>query len=314
MSIRIQRVDLADDEALGALVAIINRVTPEDPTSATEIRWADRTYPGGSDFLASIDGVAIGAASTGRIYMYEASYERYWLNLAVLPEARRQGAGSALWAAVSGVARKAGKTGLQTSVSEAQAAGLEFLRHRGFEVVERAKMVELDLSRLTAPDVAPPAGFEITALAERPELAAALHPVAIEAYADIPATDEPVSAGTPEEFLARDVHRDGIPAGGFAIAVETATGRVAGWASLLFKPGSRTVAWHEMTAVGRAFRGRGVATALKRATIRWAIEHGLETLETGNDEENAPMRAVNRRLGYQPIPDVLALRGPLAPG
>ena len=92
------------------------------------------------------------------------------------------------------------------------------------------------------------------------------------------------------------------------------TGEVAGWASLMFVPGSTTMAWHDMTAVGRRWRGRGVATVLKRATIAWAIEHGLEVLETGNDVDNGPMRAVNAKLGYRPIPDQLTLHGPLAPG
>ena len=67
-----------------------------------------------------------------------------------------------------------------------------------------------------------------------------------------------------------------------------------------------------MTAVAPAHRGRGIATALKRATIVWAIEAGMRVLETGNDVENAPMRAVNATLGYRPIPDEIGLRGPLA--
>jgi RimJ/RimL family protein N-acetyltransferase len=67
-----------------------------------------------------------------------------------------------------------------------------------------------------------------------------------------------------------------------------------------------------MTAVLPAYRGRGIATALKRATIAWAIDHGLTALETGNDVENAPMRAVNLGLGYTPIPDEIGYRGPLA--
>jgi RimJ/RimL family protein N-acetyltransferase len=66
-----------------------------------------------------------------------------------------------------------------------------------------------------------------------------------------------------------------------------------------------------MTAVDRAWRGRGLATTMKLATIAWAIEHGLTALETGNDEANAPMRAVNARLGYQPLPDEVVMRGPL---
>jgi hypothetical protein len=36
----------------------------------------------------------------------------------------------------------------------------------------------------------------------------------------------------------------------------------------------------------------------------------LTTLETGSDEANAPMRAVNARLGYRPSPDEITMRGP----
>jgi RimJ/RimL family protein N-acetyltransferase len=67
-----------------------------------------------------------------------------------------------------------------------------------------------------------------------------------------------------------------------------------------------------MTGVARAWRGRGLARALKAATIAWAMDNGLEALEGSNDIENAPMRAVNRRLGYQPEPDEIQFRGPLA--
>jgi mycothiol synthase len=80
----------------------------------------------------------------------------------------------------------------------------------------------------------------------------------------------------------------------------TATIRVAGTAD---------DAWHDMTAVVRAWRGRGVAGALKRATIGWAIANGLEALETGNDVDNLPMRAVNARLGFRPLPDLITMRG-----
>ena len=199
-------------------------------------------------------------------------------------------------------------------MSEAQADGVAFLVHRGFEIIGRDKMVRLDLrGPRSARSFGRRSGFALTTLAERPDLESALHAVALEAYADIPTTDTPIAAGSFEEFRARDLRRDGIPPDALAIAVESATGDVAGWASLMFVPGSTTVAWHDMTAVARAWRGRGVATVLKHATIVWAIEHGLEALETGNDEDNAPMRAINARLGYRPLPDELSFRGPLSP-
>ena len=69
-----------------------------------------------------------------------------------------------------------------------------------------------------------------------------------------------------------------------------------------------------MTAVARDWRGRGLATALKRATIGWAIADGIELLEAGNDTDNLAMRTVNARLGYVPSPDNLTLRGELFGG
>ena len=84
-----------------------------------------------------------------------------------------------------------------------------------------------------------------------------------------------------------------------------------GYASLIVRRPDG-IGEHDMTAVRRAWRGRGIATALKLGTIRWAIEHGLSALETGNDEANLPMQAVNRRLGYARQPDELLMRGSVA--
>ena len=110
-----------------------------------------------------------------------------------------------------------------------------------------------------------------------------------------------MAAGDLAEFRKRDVDRPSIPHEAFFIAVETPTGRVVGYASLLLQPPHRRrIAWHDMTAVARDWRGRGLAGALKRATIGWAIADGLELLEAGNDTDNLAMRAVNARLGYRP--------------
>jgi hypothetical protein len=34
---------------------------------------------------------------------------------------------------------------------------------------------------------------------------------------------------------------------------------------------------------------------------RWAAEHRVDRVVTDNDERNAPMLAINRRLGYEPF-------------
>ena len=126
--------------------------------------------------------------------------------------------------------------------------------------------------------------------------------------------DEAMAAGGIDEFRARDVDREAIARWGFVIAREATGGRVVGYASLALAPGSTTVAWHDMTAVVSTWRGRGLATAMKRATIAAAIDHGLEALVSSNDEDNLPMQAINARLGYVAEPDLLTMRGPVARG
>jgi GNAT superfamily N-acetyltransferase len=303
-----------DDREFAAIADLVTRVTPEDPSSVEEMRWSDATYPGGLRLVAEIDGRIVGAASVGRIYMYPPEFERFYLTAVVLPDHRRNGIGSAFLAAVSEHARGAGKTGLQTDVSEAQADGIAFLEHRGFTEIERAKSVRLELDGLAPPPLDPPAGIVLVTLAERPELVPGIHAVARLAFPDIPGGGEPIEAGDLDEFRARDVERPGIPAAAFQVALDDASGEVVGYASLQLIPGSDTVAWHDMTAVHPAYRGRGIATALKWRTVAWAMTAGLRALETGNDVDNAPMRAVNARLGYSPLPDTVSLRGPLVGG
>ena len=309
-----RRIEPDDTAGLAEYIRIRSTVTPENPESADQVRWEDTAYPGeATRFLVELGGRAVGAASTGRIWMNRPDYPRYWLGLWVMPDARRQGIGGELYRAASEVARAAGKTGLQTEVSEAHADGVSFLLHRGFTVTGRAKMVRLDLRAVEPGPINPPAGVRLTTLAERPDLVAGVHAVAMAAFPDIPTSDEPLEAGTLEAFIKRDVDRTGVPRDGFMVALDEASGEAVGYASLVFVPGSTTIAYHDMTAVRPADRGRGIAAALKRATIAWAVEHRLEWLETGNDEENAPMRAINRTLGYQPMPDALEMQGPLAP-
>ena len=59
-------------------------------------------------------------------------------------------------------------------------------------------------------------------------------------------------------------------------------------------------AFNDYTATLPDHRGRGLASAVKLASLRWAAENGVETVWTTNDETNAPMLAINRRLGYTP--------------
>jgi GNAT superfamily N-acetyltransferase len=67
-----------------------------------------------------------------------------------------------------------------------------------------------------------------------------------------------------------------------------------------------------MTGVLRAYRGRGIAAALKRTQIRWAKEAGYEKLQTANEVRNEPIRKLNARHGYRLEPGLVTLETALA--
>jgi GNAT superfamily N-acetyltransferase len=292
-------------------VRLVNATTPEDPTSREEISWSDATYPGTRRFLAERAGRVVGVASVGRIFNYPPEYRDLWATIAVEPETRRIGVGETLLRIVSDAADAVGKVGLHLRVSAARPDAIAFLEHRGFTEIERARAVRLDLTR-PASDARPsPGGISITTLADRPDLITAVHAVAVEAFADIPGGDRPPVAGDLAEFAARDVDHPGVPLDAFMLAIDTEHDVVVGYANLAYLPGSTTVAWHDMTGVLRSHRGQGIATTLKSAVIAWARRNGLTALDTGNDVANAPMRAVNARLGYEPMPNEIFVRGPL---
>ena len=58
---------------------------------------------------------------------------------------------------------------------------------------------------------------------------------------------------------------------------------------------------NNVTGTRRAFRGRGLARLLKSHSLSLAGRLGATIVLTDNDETNAPMLAVNTRLGYRPF-------------
>jgi GNAT superfamily N-acetyltransferase len=66
-----------------------------------------------------------------------------------------------------------------------------------------------------------------------------------------------------------------------------------------------------ITGVGRDYRGRGIATAIKVEALSRAKAKGLRALLTTNDEPNKAMREINAKLGYQTLPAHVQLEKPL---
>ena len=227
----------------------------------------------------------------------------------VAPTWRGSGFGDELLRAASAWAAERGRTELHGDVREDDPGSLAWATARGFREIGRNSRLVLDLSAIDAPERRPPEGIEIVTWAERPETARGIYDVALEALPDIPG-EEDVDIGTFDEWLERDMRGAGDRPD--AVFVALAGDDVVGYAKLSFSLARPHVVMHDLTGVRRAWRGRGIAAALKRTQIAWAKTAGYERLETSNEVRNEPIRRLNERHGYVVTPGEITLAGPLA--
>ena len=221
-----------------------------------------------------------------------------------MPDRRGLGIGSAVLAYVSERAQALGKNVLQVEVKKSDESSRSFLERRGFEKVGGEEAVSLQLGGPQPPSV-PPEGIRILSRRERPDVVEAMYEVYVECNEDVPGAGAPM---TLEGWRALDIDRpsrspdlafvafDGDEVVGYAVA------------DIFGDEG-----YHGFTAVKRAWRRRGLATALKQAQIAAAEDLGLERLVTGSEERNVPMRTLNAKLGYLPDPElsVVVMQGPV---
>lgn len=294
-----------DTSAAARIMTTVRRWIVIEPEA---IEHSRATTPMFHDWLALLDGKPVGAGSCSFNLGMEEDTAAFAV-ACVLPQARGQGVGTAIYKQVSAHARSLGKSQLMTWGYADDAAGVAFAERHGFVVVTRKPALRLVLDGCTRPTVDLPEDIAITTLADSPELAEGIWETASEAMPDIPHYALPMSAGSLEEFVARSFAGPKyIPEATF-IAVRE--GEVVGYAQLAWMSRAAGIADHAMLAVRRTWRGRGIAKALKARQIMWALDNGLTELRTGNDERNASARAVNANFAYTALPDQIGYRGPI---
>ena len=285
---------------------VFNAVWPHDRVGLDE----ERSYREGMrdhiDLLARIDGT-VGGCALGAIPPQRP--DLVFAVVTVLAELRRRGAGIALYEAISAWARERELDTIETYVADDDPESLAFALRRGFTEDGHEFGVSLDLRRIEPPIVEPPEGVQIVTWAARPELARGIYEVVLEAIPDIPGAEheqvEPF-----DDWLAHDMR--GPSDRPEATFVAVVGDEVIGYAKLSLTTAQPTMAHHDLTGVKRAWRGRGVARALKAKQIAWAKGHGYEELRTTNEERNAPIRRLNQEFGYRPSIGRIYLKGPLA--
>jgi GNAT superfamily N-acetyltransferase len=297
-----------DEDELAKLVGVIELAMPREETGGTEgfVDWK-RQAEAMVWLLAEEDGAVVGAgyALTG----WHTPPHRGIGSALVVPGRRGHGIGDELRETIESWARDHGATELDAPIAEEDDGSIAWASARGYEESGRNSRMVLDLTAIAAPAVTPPPGVEIVTWAERPELAKGLWEVAREAAPDIPGEEE-TDAGPLEEWLERDMRGSGDRPEAVFVALEA--GEVLGYAKLAFSAERTDRAFHDLTGVLRAHRGRGIAAALKATQIAWAKENGYESLQTANEVRNAPIRHLNAKHGYVLEPGTVIVRRTIA--
>jgi GNAT superfamily N-acetyltransferase len=283
-----------------------NAVWPQEAISMDDVRSYKKSVPNHTDLVARIAGEVAGSAFAA---IQPQRPDVVVALVTVLPERRRRGVGTGFYEAISTWARERGLETIEAVVSDDDPESLAFAERRGFVEDRREKGVALDLMATEPPAVEPPDGVEIVAWAERPELARGMYEVALEASPDVPGWEDELTEPF-EDWLAHDMQGSGDRPEATFIAL--AGDEVVGYAKFSLTTAQPTTAHHDLTGVKRAWRGKGIARALKATQIAWAKANGYTELRTRNDERNAPIRHLNREFGYAPTVGRIYLRGPLA--
>lgn len=280
-----------DERDVDAILELWREAFPTDVMSrAAWLHYSEMLPPQSQlgDWVAEKNGRVVGMAYV--FLGYASSDGSAHCRVIVGGPHRRHGIGRALFDRVEAHAAAIGAERLLVDFEEND-AGVAFAESFGFRRTRCEQTAVLDPRTVR---LCPPDGVELRALRDvDPRFA---YEIDMEAMLDMPSTEE-FDRMTYEEWTGYVLEHpllsldgsfvalvDGDPAAVSLLTADPETGR----ASSMF------------TGTMRAHRGRGLGFAAKLASIDWAARNGIVQLATRNDETNAPMLAINRKLGYVP--------------
>ena len=253
--------------------------------------------------LVAVDRLdeVVGVVSSGRNPWMKPGH--FWQWLIVDPAARRQGIGTLLYNIARQFLREQQATEIELEVRENSPMGLHFAQQRGFTVNKLSCESSLDLSHFDEASFAgviadvEASGIRFFTMEDVGNTLAAqqrLYEINRLFAADSPGNDSTFASF--EQFQNVVLQASWFRADGQIIAADGDAW--IGMAALGYFEHSRS-GYNMFTGVDRAYRGRHIALALKLLVIRCALKYGATHIRANNNSNNAPMLAINRKLGYQ---------------
>ena len=297
--------ELALDDRAGheAYAALWSAVVPRYPITREELERRRARKPDDVRVIGRIDWAVAGCAAAIRSDLPGRTY----MGNVVLPEYRGRGLGRALLERV--VVAALGATGA-TSLRPGSRRGTRTASGspRGSAC---ARCCASSRSRVcsgrTSPIRARPRGSCSSSSRSGPTSSSDAY-ASREALPHMP-LHAPLELPSYERWMDENATGPDVLEGGTLLALDG--DRVVGFVSLLRRAADPHLAEHGLTSVAASHRSRGIATALKQAQIAWASRNGYRELMTSTQDANAPMRAVNDKLGYEQRPAWIRFEAPL---
>ena len=295
-------------ETDAARYAELRGIISPKPITVQQIREWEEHFPrdGIRQRVVALDenGVVVGYNNAAHVpYMLPNSF---WIEVVVAPNCRRQGIGARLYDGALVFARAQGATRLECEVRDHEPAWLKFAQARGFQIDRHTFDSTLDLATFEEArfagviEAVEQQGIRFFTLADAgntEENQRKLYELDKRNSLDIPGSE-----GTFPRF--EDFRKFVFESSWFRADGQILAADGERWVGLgavgYFANTNSTCNMH--TGVLKEYRGRKIALALKLLAIRYSRACGAVLLRTDNDLQNAPILAINRKLGYKPEP------------
>jgi mycothiol synthase len=298
------------DEDYETRSRLATRLEPDRPFTAEELRQWDRIFR--EPHLVKLDFIVEeGTSGAGVAYcslhhspdMYHPRW--FWAEVEVDPDHQHRGIGRALYEQLEGLGRKRSVEILWAGVRADDLRSVRFFERAGFAVRRRSWMSRLSLEAATpeTPGVGekgPISGVTFTTLAEegadRRDVHERIYRLDLEASRDVPRMEKmtDISFEQYSEHTFRDPRYDPE-----AVFLARTGDEYVAMSTLHHWPAEPDTLMVGFTGTLPAYRGRGLATELKRRAVEFARTRGYRYLRTFNDSDNPRIWAINQKLGFQ---------------
>ena len=231
---------------------------------------------------------------------------KFWINIFVDPSSQGRGIGSSIYDRLSGELGKLNAVVAWAGSKEDLPGLTEFYQKRGFAEKLKAWESRLDLRTMDPSrfrdysEKVLRQGITITNLASEREKDQGslrkLHELVQLISADMP-SPSPFTPISYEQWEAFELKNPSLLPEGYMIAKDGS--KHIGLSTVWRIDREPRGLVQGNTGVRREYRGRGIAVALKLKVIDFARRNGYEKMKTWNASNNAPMLAVNTKLGFK---------------